>query len=449
MSHVKMRLLVILLLLAAFATVELGSSAASEPQDVRVNVPIPCDPVITRTITPLIVEQGGEVVVQVQYNFKCTGQNRKINYFFVVEGTGALRPGGKLDLLQNLKKGLTNFVNNVDYSNGSMGGLTVYADDYNNRVTLLGGEQGRQSLLNAIGLISAKPVGAVAGVAGAVRDATQRLPTGVNDPDVTNVLIIVDAGAQIPSSGPTMSNLNDSCDAARKAGVLMILVGLRPAGNRLGSVGCVTSGWFRYSPTEDGSDLPGLFSGLAERLVKGKKADKSEYYDDLQGADFSYVVGSGAPFDGNNTFGNEWSWEFPPPGPAGQTIQYRAKVVTESVPVGGKMTTESYETKLCLTYKDGTNECTEAPNPDICIYRKGVPSDCDKFRVTLTPPATPSPTGVTTPETPTPTEAPSDTPVVPTDTPTNPAVPPTDTPTPTPPPRPTIYLPISLQSFGF
>ncbi len=390
----------------------------------EVTLPISCDPVLDRTIDPLIVDQGGEVDVSIRYNYRCTGQNRRVNFFLLVENTPALRPGGKLTLLNNLKKGLTNFVNSVDYGNGSMGGMTLYAASYQNRVTLQGGQTGRQNLLDAIGLISTEPAGGLAGVPGAVRDAHERLPDNAG-PDTTNVLLIVDAGAQIDPNGPTLSDLGTSCKVAN-ANTLMVLVGLRPAQNRLAGFNCVDSGWFFYSPTEDGSDLPALFNNIAEKLIKGKLASSNEYYEALNSADFQYVVGSGVPQEPYNPWGSEYSWSFPNPGPAGQVIRFRAKVVTENVPVGGLMSVVADRAELCLLYKDGTQQCGPAPNPGVCIRRRGVTSDCAGYRATLTPgmPPTTAPTGPPTatetarPTEPLETETPTEQPTVEPSTPT-------------------------------
>jgi len=426
MSYTTSRMLGVLLVVGLLTVV--GSSAtaleispvAAQPQpaspDQNPN-PIACNPVLSRVIEPLIVEEGSELSVHVEYNFKCTGEDRKVNFFLVVEGTGALRPGGKLAMLNNVKKALQNFVNQVNYRNGSQGGLTLYADDYSNRVTLRGGEDGREALLGAIGRISPKPVGNAAGAASAVRDTTQRLPTSVEDPDATNVLLIVDAGATLLTAGQKASDLSDACKSAHQKHVTMILVGLPAADGRMGQYGCVSSGWYRGAGASDGSDLPQIFNDIAERLLKGKQANAAEYYDHMNTA-FDYVPGSANPMEPDNFIGTEYSWTFPPPGPGGQLIEYRV-VAKEDQPE--QMTRLSIASRLVLYYLGGGDDWVDADNPQICIHRVGNPSFCDPYKVTLTPPA---PTNTPAPDTPTPTESP------PTQTPTVVSETPTLTPTP-------------------
>jgi len=168
--------------------------------------PIPCNPEASRVIEPRVVEVGGEVEVTINYDFTCTGEDRVVNFFLVVENTGLLG-GPRRAALANVKEGLLRFVNAVNYLNGSKGGLTLYAEDYSNRVVLRGGNDGKEALLGAIGRISVEPIGNSAGAGPAIRDATERLPTGAEESEITNVLFVVDAGAAVTSKTPHSTSI--------------------------------------------------------------------------------------------------------------------------------------------------------------------------------------------------------------------------------------------------
>jgi hypothetical protein len=301
MSEFSRRLAVMvaaMTLLAVFGLV--GSASSPAPVSAQSATatpipegPIPCDPSANRTIDPRVVEQGGEMEVSIRYTFNCTGEDRRINVFLVIENTSYLR-GPRNQALTNVKEGLLRFVNQVNYLIGSRGGLTLYAENYTNRVTLVGGNEGKQSLLEAIGRISVEPVGNSAGAGAAIRDATGRLPTQAEDPGATNVLFIVDAGAPVTTQpGITLAT---ACHAAEEAGVHVIVVGLEMAGYRLG--GCATSGWARYDPSPDARGFPDIADELAEALVKGQKADTSEILEALSSA--VEMLPGAQPFEPDN-----------------------------------------------------------------------------------------------------------------------------------------------------
>ncbi len=368
---------------------------------------IPCDPKATRTISPLIVEEGGELTVHVEYTTECTGESPVINFFLLVENTSALR-GPRNQVLNNAKRALQNFVNQVDYSNGSMGGLTLYASTYTNRVTLRGGDDGRDALLQAINLISVQPIGEVAGTTGAIRDCSERLPTG--EEGTNNALFILDSGAQLDPNGPTLSDIQSACKAAGTSGIKTYVVGRPTSGNRLCGVDCCTGG-FKFSGTEDGSDLPDVFDEFAREIFQGKMAINTEYYDSINSMLFEYVKGSAAPVEPDNLYGSEYSWQFPPPGLTPRVIEYKVKVVEG---VFNQIAPMSYRSELVLTYQDQTTMSMPLENPEICVYKKGDPSFCSGAAKTQTA-QVPTPTSgaeTATPVTPTvtSTEPPTNTP---------------------------------------
>jgi hypothetical protein len=396
---------------------------------------IPCDPSASRTISPRVVEAGGEVDVTFRYTFNCTGEDRRINVFLVVENTSYLR-GPRSQALANVKEGLLRFVNQVNYLNGSKGGLTLYAENYSNRVTLVDGPEGKQALLEAIGRISAEPIGNSAGAGPAIRDATGRLPTGEEDPDVTNVLFVVDAGAPVTTQpGITLAT---ACHAAEEAGVHVMVVGLELA--RYLMAGCATNGWARYDPSPDANGFPDIADELAEALVKGQKADSAEVLEALSSA--VTMLPGAQPFEPDNPFANDFSWTFQGnPPPTGQEVRFRIKITDPEV--SNEIFSPSFVSDLTLFYNNGTFRILQLPKDDICVYQAGHPEFCDGFppepeTPTSTPTESPTPDG--TQATPTATVGTTETP---TDTPTD------DTPSPTPTATDsnvvTIYLPATVK----
>jgi hypothetical protein len=399
--------------------------------------PIPCDPTASRTINPRVVEAGGEVEVNIRYNFNCTGEDRKINIFLVVENTSYLG-GPRNQALANVRDGLLRFVNQVNYLNGSCGGLTLFAEDYTNRVTLRCGNEGKEALLEAIGRISVEPVGNSAGAGAAIRDATERLPTNVGDSG-TNVLLVVDAGAPVVT--PPLLRIQDACKAAYESKVHVMTVGLENAGYRMGF--CATNGWARFDPSPDARGFPAIMDELAEALVKGQQADTSEVLEALRSS--VTLVPGAQPFDPDNPYANDFVWSFQGnPPPSGQTISYKIKLDEELIE--NEIFSPSIESSLSLFYKSGQFRTLLLPEEEICVYKRGDPSFCAGY-----PPATPTPTPTrdSTQPTPTDTVEPSVTPTQDaTATDPGPTIVPTVTDTPQG-PTTSVYLPATLKQAGF
>jgi len=413
--------------------------ATPEPTP-RPEGPVPCDPRAAQVVVPRAVESGGVFNVTVEYDYKCTGETRRVNFIFVIENTAYLRPAGSgFELLNNLKRALQNFVNKVDYNNGSTGGMTLYADDYTNRVPPQGGANGKANLLTQIGLISVKETGNSAGAGAAIRNATERLPTSTELEGATNVLIVVDAGG--PVSTRPLITLETACKAAKDAGVLVSVVGLRAAGSRM--FGCSSNGWSRGSGAANGSDLPDIFDGLAESLLKGRRAQSSAYFESFHTA-FEYVSGSSQPKEPVNQFANDWEWRFdqsnPPAG--GFQITYQLRAVPDQV--RNAVVPLSAESRIDLIFPAGPVGTLFLPEMRVCVYDPGRASFCDPFLLSLTPTPTPAATVPATevptmgPPTETPTPEPTvDTPVAPTETPTPSATPDV--------PQGLIYLPALVR----
>jgi hypothetical protein len=438
MSDTRLRLLLIALFVVAFAalgassTATTASSPASPQQATEVprEGPIPCDPSYTRTIEPRIVQEGGALTIQSQYRFICTGETRKVNVVFVVENSGYLRQGlGGREALDNITKGARNFVNQIDYSNGSRTGLMLYAATDTFRVPLTGGEDGRKALLEAFEGISIEPMGDSSGAGAAIRDATGALPTGVQS-DFSNILIIVDAGApEVP--GSDLVDRYTACNAARLGGVTIAVLSFPQAGRRLAA--CASSGWFFQLRSNTAPDAPDTFDRIAEGMLRGLQMDKVTYSDFLEDG-FNYTPGSGYPRDPDFVVLSEMFWEFvgKTSPPTGQVVEYQVTLDKDVFP-GGTIRPISLWSYLEFTYAQGTTVKAEMPNPPVCIY-KDSPSECAAFAITLTPAAedTATPTQPPTSPTPSPTDAVTETPGV-TETPEV-----TDTPSSLPPPTESV-----------
>jgi hypothetical protein len=218
----------------------------------------------------------------------------------------------------------------------------------------------------------------------------------------------------------------------------------------------------------NGKDLVGpggIFDQIAERLIRGARAEGAEYSDRLNGFAFDYVPGSGK-VDGRVVdpaiiSGNELSWELmtdPPPG--GRLIEYKVKAYDDSVEIKQNL---SMVAQLTMLFPGGYTPSLAVPNFEMCVYTTARPNFCDPHSQMLTATAlaptagTPPTVTVTAPPSETPqvtdTPTPVDTPM-PSDTPT-----PEDTPVPSDTPAPTatevvgpaglIYLPLLLRGHDF
>ncbi|MFN2250989.1 MAG: hypothetical protein ACK2UL_03655 [Anaerolineae bacterium] len=425
MSHFVMRLAVLSLLVAVLAAVGVAATAAApvsapdapavplQPTEEPREGPIPCDPVWDRTIEPRIVEEGGRVTVKSTYYFKCSGETRKINYFILLENSNALRQGrGGMVALDNFEDGARDFVNQVDYANGSQGGLMLYASVNQIRVPLGGGEQNRKNMLEALGNISIKPIDNANGAGAAIRDATGLLPTQEDDPDATNVLIIIDAGAEeVPGEGPPIINRATACNAARQSGVLVVGIGFPASGNRL--LTCATRGWYWRTNTNEATDLPDIFDEITEAILRGREM-KQVNYSDWPHPGVNYVDGSGYPRDYDYEVIGEYTWEFPgkQAPPTGQQIEYAFDLDRVTFP-GNQITEVSIDSTLSFNFTAGDPIPILMPNPEVCIYRPGYQQFCDdwaaRYLTPTAPPETPSATITPGGATETPTATPTST----------------------------------------
>jgi len=439
--------LLVLVALAASLPTHAEKPVARPQQDYA-----PCGLVARRTIEPRVIAEGDTLNVKVTYDYNCIGGLKRINFILVVETTiSAQRLSDRGQLQTNLKEGLKNFVNVTNFNNGSCGGLTLVGDEYTNRVPLRCDRDGKEQLLQQIELISLKPLGSSAGFGGAIRDAVGRLPTNVADA-AENWLIIFDRGAPetIPGNPEPPVTRPEACTIARRSKVNVAVVGHEDSQGRM--ISCATRGFYRGSSGSKAPDLPNLFEGLADAVLRGKQANETEYLDFAYSAYFKYVEGSGKPREPDLQRGNEISWKEraarKPPG--GYTIEYQWEAVPDSAPAITKVSNGG--ASIAFVWPDNTFDDWRMDdpenNPEVCIHQKNRRQQCAAFERALTPSPTPlaeTPTPTTAPptNTPVPTTA-----VPPTLTPEAPtAVPVTNTPPPpSPTPVPGIYLPALLRT---
>ena len=438
-----------LLVVTGLALVPGSSLATDGPGPAQDQEFLWCDPSWSREVDPRIIKEGDQVGVKVNYKFYCTAEVKKVNYMMVIENSGALRQGlGGREALENVQKGSQRFVNQVAYSNGSQAGLVLYATSRTIRVPLMGGEAARKEMLDAIGNISIEPIGNGVNLGAAIRDATQQLPTGVTT-EFTNIMIIVDAGAmEVPD--PLVDRLT-ACNAARQGGVTVAVLSFPNAQRRLSA--CANRGWFFQVRNDEGTDVPAIFDQIAEGLLRDKQMDKVIYTDEVRDG-FKYVKNSGYPREPD--FGGlEIGWEFigKTAPPTGQRIEYNVVTEKGELPYGQGVEV-SQAAHLVFSYIDQTDVTVNMPNPQVCVYRTD-PRECDRFALTLTPPAptetpiigdTPTPTPTATDVPPSPTfelVTPTPTTVSPSETPAT-----VETPTTQPPPGFHIFLPGAYRRYA-
>ncbi len=391
----------------------------------------PCGIVFDRTLEPRVVKQGDQITVRVNYDYKCAQRSRKVNIILAVADTLSqdVNPRDGVSILNNLKRGLKDFANRVNYSNGSCIGLIVFSTTSMPLMPLQCGAAARDEILRRIdNNLRLKPSGSVNGLGEAIRDATQQLP--VDDRTQDNLIVMFDSGA--PETTATEERIpvptGQACEVAHRGGVEFAAVQMALAQSRLNSYKCITQGMWT-SRQADGKDLQEVWNAAAEALLYGDKMNDASYCDYFNRQLFEFIPGSASPRDPDEDdpfSGICWNFKASTHRPGGQSIEYSMRVKDDDPGLAGQKIELGDEAVLYFNFVSGADLEYFLPNPQVCIYEKGKPEFCDNF-----PPAVPT----ATPDVPAPTETatgprPTDTPVAPppTDTPSVPS--PTDTPEP-------------------
>lgn len=420
----------------------------------------PCGIVFDRTLEPRVVKQGDQITVRVNFDYKCAQRSRKVNIILTIADSlpADFNPRDGVSILNNLKRGLKDFANRINYANGSCVGLVVFADSAMPLMPLQCGVAARDEILKRIdNNLRLKPSGGNMSLGEAIRDATQQLP--VDNASEDNLIVIFDSLKPLVSGPEELIKVppDQACKVAKKNGVE--IAGVQLSGNgagRLASYKCITQGlWTVRQP--DGKDMQEVWNAAAEALLYGDKMSDISYCDYYNRQLFEFIPGSATPRDPDEDdpfSGICWNFKAAAIRPGGQAIEYVMRVKDDDPGLAGQMVELGDEALLYFNFVSGSTLEYFLPNPKVCIYEKGKPQFCDNF-----PPATPVPTSDLPPtEVPTqvpPTVAPTqpavtDTPVAPspTDTPQTPATQaPTDVPTQTPSGH--IFLPALVKDGSF
>lgn len=405
--------------IAGGAAVVRGSAPAQDPE-------LRCNPVAERRIEPRVVPAGDPVDVRVTFDYACSDVERTIYFYLVVENSESMNPGGfgGRAHFENAKAGMVAFIDQIDFDNGSRGGLIVYAASASERIALREGSGGKSALKSAVNGLST--AGGSANAAGdAVELAAQKLLEAETDESVSKVILLIDAGATITTS---IDDIVRACHAAADEGITVSVMSLRDTEGRLAE--CAPEHQRHSASRPSGEDIPEKLEYVGDGLARADQADLLSVSDQIT-AGFAYVAGSASPREPDIFFANEIGWDFmPPPPEEGHELTYRMSTGYE---IAGTINFPSIESFFTIFYADGSFAEIDLENPEVCVHPPGNPDFCEEFIVTLTPMA-PTDTPTTPPEeTPTATGEPP--------TPTEPA--PEETPThmPTAPGAPTIYMP--------
>jgi len=376
-----------------------------------------------RTVSPRVIEERGEVAVEVKYRYQCPTTVRRVHFFLLVENSSELQRSGweGRRLVEHVREGLRAFVDQFDFAAGSRGGMILYTRTA--RVASeLQDESGRQQLINAIENFPANAGNSGAGVGAAINEAMRQLTAAPAAGEAMNVLMILQAGDSLANPP---EDIDAACRAAKDKGATIGLLTLD--GVKEPVTTCASEGWTRASPRDDGDDVPDILKQLGAGFARGDQPAKVEYCDNVSQT-FELVVGSAEPRPPDSEVIGQICWEDKaPPAPDGYTIRYRLRGAPS---MSDLVESTSTEALVRLTFLDSSSTQITVPIPEVCIYRRGQPRFCDTFagRLTQTPLATPQ-TTATTPVPPT-TMEPTNTPVATTPPPTE-AV--TETPVASPP----------------
>lgn len=389
-----------------------GAFAPAQDEAIR------CDPVAVRVVDPLAVPAGETIDVDVHFDYACSEVERTIYFYLVVENSENLDPGGfgGREHFDNARDAMSAFVEEIDFGNGSKGGLIVYTANESERLALQSGDGGKRSLQSALNSLTTS--GRSANASGeAIELATEKLLEAEDEGEavVHRAIVIVDAGATM--SAPRVEPL-EACQAARDAGIQVAVLSLRESEGRMAE--CAPEHLRRSASRPNGEDIPPEMEDLGDGMSRADQADLVSVFDQFESG-FSYETGSGIPREPDIFFINEVGWDFlPPPAEGGESLGYKIRVGEAAA---GSILQASSRPLVTLNYADGSFAELEVENPDICVHPRGNPAFCEDFIGTLTPVALPE--TPTTPEaTPTPTE-----PIEETPTPETPE-PGTSTPTP-------------------
>jgi hypothetical protein len=226
-----------------------------------------CNPQARRVIEPLVLEEGFSFEVKVHYDYSCPEGTQPVVFVLAVEGSDMLRPMGFMgrEVLGNVQDGLKAFVEEIDFANGSLGGMIIYTANASVRVPMGGGETTKDALIAASDALS--PGGASArGAAEAVTTSKEML-TSADAPDgAFKVIVLVDVGASVGDEEEVIG----TCEAARADGIHVSVMALRNAETRL--MPCSEEALYRQSAREGAQDVPEKLREMGSSPMRLKQA---------------------------------------------------------------------------------------------------------------------------------------------------------------------------------
>lgn len=358
---------------------------------------VPCGLTATRRVQPRVLEDGGDLEVEVNYRYSCPPGSRKANFFILVENSALLeaeRRWDRDDFMKNLHDGLTNFVNRIDYAAGSQGGLILFAVNSNVREELRGPGQGQQTLLAQLNAIAPGGSASAVGVADAINAAMERLEAADPTGETFRFILILQAGG---TTANRATEIQDACSNAKAKGATVALLTLPRVEHPLTS--CPSEFWTRNQSRDSGEDLPDILTELGLAVSQGGQARQVEYCEEVA-LGFGFDESSAQPRPPDAAVLDEYCWldeaplpEEPPVPPEGYTIRYKLTAKEGTV---NEIGAPSQRAEVRLTLRDARIAEIALPLDDVCVYKAGQAQYCDSFAARLTPsPTTPTPDSVT------------------------------------------------------
>jgi hypothetical protein len=311
------------------------------------------------------VAVGDKVHVEITVTGSCTGGNRGIDIFFVVDRSVTMF---EEDYLDPTKDALIRFVNTMDFTK-SQGGLITFASNDDVRANLTNNQD---ALIQAIRAIRLSQETDVRGLQGAFRTATQKLDDN-GTPGNDKVIMILVAG---PDTNQALINMPTVTQAARNAGMKVIFL-MFPQSRYLHYVeaasdctGTYCGRWTHRSgpmskwawgvdKENTADDVIERLKILADILLKEPTLTALEIDDGLSGF-FDYVPGSAnPPPTGGGGPDLNWSYTSVPPG--GIHIAYDVEALDEGI------FRTAVVTRLDLLLSTSERFVVALPNPEVTV----------------------------------------------------------------------------------
>ena len=352
---------------------------------------VPCGFRRSKTVAPRSGAVGDELGVEVKFDYDCKRESDAVSVMLATCNGVAHGFGNPEELAQNLREGMSSFVNKIPADAGSAVGMIVFNSAAFTRAPL-SGSANRNQLLHAIAQLDTNE-SMCSSVNTALIQAYKQLPTQLED--TNNFIVLFDTGAPP----------NNACDVERatRVGVEIAVIQLPAAGGRW--CPCSTLGCFTTADDE-GSNLVEIYEHIVEAIVRRREIKKVRISDKPDDTFAELVNGSwNLPPVQQPPGADEYLWEYDSqPRPAeGWELSYRIKLEDEDglAPVAAYYE-QSSEARLDMA--DGSTIVLPLERQHICIARPGrILEDCQPFLPppspvpTATPVVSPTPSATATP----------------------------------------------------